>query len=88
VYLKLEFREVILMTDGHVPIQVFGNMDTRMEEHDMEKVKHYTKKYCPTPTWCHFSGCCVFFLRPLHSTYYLRTPDVNFDCFAEIFLLL
>ncbi|KAG0587124.1 hypothetical protein KC19_2G142100 [Ceratodon purpureus] len=48
--------------------QVFENMDMSKVEHDMEKVKHYAKKYCPTPTWCHFCGCCVFFLRPLHST--------------------
>jgi len=51
--------------------QLFENMDTNKQEYDMEKVKHYKKKYCPTPTWCHFCGCCVFFLPPLYSMYFL-----------------
>lgn len=47
--------------------QIFENIDVNKQYHDIDRVNYYIKKYSPSPTWCLFSGCCVFFLRPLHS---------------------
>jgi DNA ligase-4 len=47
--------------------QLFENMDVNKQAPNMEEVKQYREKYCPTPTWCHFSSCNIYFHHPLHS---------------------
>jgi DNA ligase-4 len=47
--------------------QLFESMDVNKQAQDMEEVKHYREKYFPTPTWCHYCSCNVYFHHPLHS---------------------
>ncbi|CAM6048477.1 unnamed protein product [Sphagnum compactum] len=47
--------------------QLFENLDVNKQAPTMEEVKQYREKYCPTPTWCHFSSCNIYFHHPLHS---------------------
>ncbi|CAK9216066.1 unnamed protein product [Sphagnum troendelagicum] len=53
--------------------QLFESMDVNKQAQDMEEVKHYREKYFPTPTWCHFCSCNLYFHHPLHS----NNPDMQ-----------
>jgi hypothetical protein len=58
-------------------LQLFENMDVNKQAPNMEEVKQYREKYCPTPTWCHFSSCNIYFHHPLHSMW-VSKPSLVF----------